>query len=838
VTLSWDELDAAIEANDAAGVTELVLGATERERRACWAHVESLTTYSERRRLEQLGVRVLKLAIAGTAPSARELAERYWPGRDAPDTDARAAVILVARNPVWLARLAAPLLSNGRGSNWPLLRELARTGCVPLPEDRENYLLQMITSLSLRPDTVREMLDADPALLETEVYELFEHEECGALLAAKDHWVITRAARQTAGRSARGDGGDPPAQSWVRVLAGLACEGRLERARLLDLALAALVRDTTWSRKRWYARFVDVLSPTIDEMAERAGSYLALLAAADGPSTSLGQAAVEALLDADRLRPDELLPVADGPLLRREKAVALRQLKLLDRIAADPSWATDSVRVMATAFGHPRPDVQEKALALVGRHMGTLPPAAVEDLRLAAESCAPSLAPAVEKVLGVAVTSIEPVVPAWEPPEPPRLPDALTDDAALVEAAVSIMATNRDALLMERLMEGLLARADHAPDQLADSLAPAVAAARRAIRSYDMCRAFVGACVLVLVGERPQGSTFDLTSGSRTWVGPAPDLLARRFGEVLARLLVRHAGPLLSMPTDTAGRVAPADLAERERQLGPIDPESVAADAELARLRAGLATGRAGNDAQTDWRAPASYLGTRPDPPVRVETFTIRPDGTKVTITENTFHPPARVTGPFVRHWPFLWPHSPERAVRDALWDLRRDVDHEPTSFEPSVLVPLLAWLSQPSVEAGDWTAAAIAFGLGSSVALHRAAGVDTLLALDHGGRLTADQVVACTSAADEARVIKLNRVATCLAELLPASPRLTRDIALGVLPGMLQRGHRDAHRFLTVAADAVATAGSVTVPLAVVEVAERPGKSKLVTEARRLVAL
>jgi Family of unknown function (DUF6493) len=209
---------------------------------------------------------------------------------------------------------------------------------------------------------------ADPGLLDDEVWRLF---------------TVPGAARML--RAWR-DG------LWEDALAELSARGRLDRGRLLDACLEAFTRDFAPDELGWYVTFHDRMSPSLEEMAARAGRYIGLLAVNARPAVTLGQKACGRLLTAGRLPAEEFLAAAGPALLFPGKAVAAAQLKLIGRVAAaDPAVRDRALGVAAGAFGHQRLDIQEAALDLIAR-LGL--PEGPESLTIG--ELTPLLAPALE----------------------------------------------------------------------------------------------------------------------------------------------------------------------------------------------------------------------------------------------------------------------------------------------------------------------------------------------------------------------------------------------------------------------------------------------------------
>jgi len=229
---------------------------------------------------------------------------------------------------------------------------------------------------------------ADPGLLDDEVWRLFE---------------VPGAARELA--KCKG--------TWEEALATLSERGLLDPGRLLDACLNAFFKDFAPSQVGWYARFHDRMAPTLDQMAVRTSKYLALLATNSAHGVSLAQRACDRLLAAGRLPVADLLAASPPVLLFPRKSVAIGQLKLLGKVATEPSLRALALATVAWAFGNARLDIQEAALDLIAE-FGV--PEGAEAVVIAGHAAhlAPALA---SKAAGLGLLAAHPA-PAPPRPEP------------------------------------------------------------------------------------------------------------------------------------------------------------------------------------------------------------------------------------------------------------------------------------------------------------------------------------------------------------------------------------------------------------------------------------
>lgn len=355
-------LAAAVLAGEVGQVRGLLRDATEADRSAC---AESLTSFlispeiyrrptgrdrkglTEeelillKRRYARLSGAVVaaKSGLADGLPAALAAAQGVTSWIDPWDDDFdEIAKVYADRRPPWLAELVDARLQERTAGNplyvggqagleaWFIARRLVRLGAIATPSTAQ-YTTRMPAALyreqvvAGQPTAQRVLLFhpldgllADPGLLDNEVWRLFEVPGAGPELA-------------------RCNG------TWEEALATLSQRGRLDRGRLLDACLDAFFQDFTPGQVGWYATFHDRLAPSLEELAARTGRYLALLGTNSAHGVSLGQRTCDRLLAAGRLPPADFLAASPPVLQFPNKAVALRQLTLLGKVARGPGAA-------------------------------------------------------------------------------------------------------------------------------------------------------------------------------------------------------------------------------------------------------------------------------------------------------------------------------------------------------------------------------------------------------------------------------------------------------------------------------------------------------------------
>ena len=514
------------------------------------------------------------------------------------DTD---FTILAARKPDWLTEYAAWSLEKSPAV-WPAVRRLERAGLCQRP-DTDNYILGMIeghADRSGKPD-VREAFLADRALLDREVWRLFEVEGSGEYsLAARDKY-------------SRADA------TWDTGLIALANEGILSRGRLLDASLDALERDFAQFRAGWFSRFHEALKPTLEERAERIDRYLNLLASKVPPTVSFALNAL-ALLDRHKRLPAGLLLERINPALyARSKGTVISALKLLANAASrEPDLKQRAAMIAAEALVHESPDVQAAAFDLAIRlgHRDDLSLAST--IMNASDQLAPSIqgrvqewlgpsdsktpaAPPSESELGSLIArastlapslrelaGIEPVINAirdgrFDAPalvfdgtefphlDPTKKIQPILDLDELIDRFSAVLENADDTDEVERVLDGVSRLCGERPDTFETLTKPlqkrAVALLKRlAVGSGD------GAFLGWQVGLDLCGLAVRWTGGNVTDPGDVPWIakesaetlsLSQRVLAIARRAAIGQSQPLLSAPTHRGGWIDPIVLVDR-----------------------------------------------------------------------------------------------------------------------------------------------------------------------------------------------------------------------------------------------------------------------------------
>ncbi|WP_370410572.1 DUF6493 family protein [Streptomyces fradiae] len=672
-------------------------------------------------------------------------------------------------------------------------------------------------------------------------------------------------------------GPDAPTH-WPTALKTLADEGVLDRAVLVDGCVSRLLRGGRARDLRFPLALLQTLGTTDEERRARIPDWLGM--AADGPSPVAGHAQTiltELALDGG-LTVTELAEMSGSVLFRSEKKLVRAQLTLLGKVLrSEPGAAAELLPVVTDAFGHEDTSLQERALALVGRHLKHVDESARTELSGAVELLSPVHRQAAAELFGVAAVSDDAPYEEVLPPAPERRPVAPPAELAeLVEDLVSLERRPHDVVPeeFERALDGLVRHAHRDREALRAAVREAFAGAywlEAGSRLGDGTRGLTDMLATVVgtarvtrtdAGHRPscaheslawvlqsrvREAAWQLAQGKRV-----PFLLAApswHTGSIDAPVLVER----LREYRDTGVQPLPLDLAQallRVRKGGPAAAEAAVEAAALG-TRAGerlaewltadasLAPGVRLQSRSRDKRGGQWWLADRVVLAVR-ERRVIReefPPAFRWLGTEPTESP--RGCGSY--HWSgqrSLWPAVlPDDRETLAAWllpTLAGGVERE----ERGATWALTA-LAESDGPVGPAVHLALAVGLGCFHAEDRLTAVDALLVLASRGELDAALLGARLAELLAEGSVKPNRLADAARTAAATGAYGTvRDVLLALLPSVLgdAKPARGSGELLAVAAECAERAGGSgeEVP-GLAELAARKGTTQLVTQARRL---
>ena len=503
--------------------------------------------------------RAAAVAWAGTV-TARKFVSDFWRLSTAILQDDELAddvyAVLAARGRSHFATVARGLLRAEMSWGWRLVRRGVRDGLIEPPEGDE-YVRGVVHGVAPPRSPTDDIAAtyhgvlADPALLEREVWQLFEVDAASELGNA----VVW------SNRPAPSSGQPPEVENrWVYALRRLSAEGRLDRDRLLDASLDALMSDFRPASVGWYARFHEELEPTREERLARLDRYLALVTGTAPAVVKAGLAALREL--EDTVAPEAVARVVPTAFAHRQKNLATEALALLARLCKRyPEERAVLLEAVAQALAHERADVHERALKLLEQYPDDAPRAA---LLAYAEAVAPTLRPRLEKLTGVvaptptratAVALPEPRVPEPAPGEPL---EPVRDVDELIELAAALLAGHGSGDDVERFLDGVSRLCDERrpgfaqrTKGLVDQAGPHMAWRAGLASGVDVVATVVRAWA---GGKRPGATAPRVTLGG---------VLAGRGLEVAQRAVRRRPRSLQALPTHAGGWLDPDVLAGR-----------------------------------------------------------------------------------------------------------------------------------------------------------------------------------------------------------------------------------------------------------------------------------
>jgi hypothetical protein len=188
--------------------------------------------------------------------------------------------------------------------------------------------------------------------------------------------------------------------TWAHALCALARSGRLDRQRLLDASLKAVVHQTTAPTAKWCWDLHERLSPSLAERVQRECVYLELLAHQLPGVVSLALGALGFLALSNRLSVARFLKACAPVFAMPAQAQSITVLKILTLLAKHhPTRSRAIATAAASALAHRKPDVQRRALALIRGVAPLHDPAIVAEIASHANSLAASVRPIVSELL-------------------------------------------------------------------------------------------------------------------------------------------------------------------------------------------------------------------------------------------------------------------------------------------------------------------------------------------------------------------------------------------------------------------------------------------------------
>lgn len=280
-----------------------------------------------------------KSALLRTLTNVGSIKKYVW--RSIPESDDVVIEALRDRPRGFVLEWATQLCEH-TPSRWWVVRRLVKEGLCDRPET-DGYVLGLVHTAPARLSNwagkkEKPLFDEDPALLDEEVWRIFEVE-------GNREVSLTSSERY-----------------WQKELLAWQASGRLDRARMLDATLGALARDFAQHKAGFYSRLHDALKPTPQEIAKRAGVYVELLGSRIAPTVSLATRVVESLPSDLALDTASFARAAiSAARAARGQSTALALLRLLGAKRDD----ADALDAVAAFLEHGAADVIDAAMAIL-----------------------------------------------------------------------------------------------------------------------------------------------------------------------------------------------------------------------------------------------------------------------------------------------------------------------------------------------------------------------------------------------------------------------------------------------------------------------------------------
>ncbi|GAA1620365.1 DUF6493 family protein [Actinoplanes couchii] len=892
MSLSWETLEELAGRDNGAGVTALLLGATEAERLAFFKTVEAGIKGADpsdwwRAQIHPAGS--YAIAVVGTAPTAQKAAAlltrralrdhwRFMPLGFLTD-------VATAREVDWMGdlghRLAQRLSTRNvwDSTEWEFAAAIIRAGGAEPPVIEgvvKGWLGRLIRPRGKRVPPLTMRMRDDP-YLDLLLPSVFEFDGLGADIF----------------NTAWGDGSDNPGTvtRFPGAVGALVAEGRLERKTVLAATIDRLARGDKPNALRPFVVLHEKLAPTVDEIAEYAPDHLRLLAEAPGPIAALAQSMLRALDDAGRLDVDTLLDVSAPVLVRKEKTLVKAQITWLEKVAKrDPSRVDDVYRTLAGAFGHPALDVQERALIMIAKQLAGLRADTVALIAGNSVLLAGDLTARAAELFGTTMAAAPEPVPLTALEVAP-MPPPIASAAELAEEVV-VLLHDQTGVRWERVLAAVVTLHAQGPrDEFAAALAPIL---QRHSGWFDTNQWNTGSpfhglgTAIRMATDPPRHDTGHQqlhTSVRIAWqegrrgggnsklAADPTGVLALRAAEIAVRINGSMMPMLVATPTRVNGSIDPAALLERlsRAEAEGWQPWSFDLEQALLRLpRTGVAaevtaaaaelTSPAGRQF-AQWLAagglpdpvsePCAQVGERNDAGAYTWDVPVpRRMGARLT--------PARDGGlrlerQLLTHQPgrhprwspnefdgveavlaMVVPHHREVAAAWALGDLGSFADQGQRG--DGRLLPLLAECTGP---VGPGMAYGLVYGFGAKHEPDRISAVDAFLTMAAGAEPFAAAVGSALADLCADGTVKLSRVTLGLTDAFRGgAATAVWELLTTALPPLLATKLRAVPDLLELASQvAVALDIRAEIP-GLAEAAALPGTSRLAQESRRLLAI
>ncbi|MEV6711104.1 DUF6493 family protein [Lentzea sp. NPDC051208] len=827
--MSFDRIQALIESDQLLALGEVLKGLTAEERKE---RAADLVAYDKKRRASGWNWEhhaALQIAGIGLLPNASTLTpwlvryQIWWHPMSQENGIAEALDVLRHRDPAWLpdlvTRVAAKIPAR-EPSRHDLMR-IVLEFCGDTPPDTDGFLLHFLDFggyTNWRPS------------FDALIPRMLEVVGSGAIFANTPQW-----------------------QQFL-------CE-RADRRMLLDGCLARLQQGGSASEMEGFLALHRTLDVTLDETAEHARDYVAMLPDSRSTVATLAQDRLKSLDEAGRLDFDLFADASRWVFGRTEKKLIRTQLTWLGKHAK--STPDEVVLTAAELFAHESDDLRGQAVKLIAKHQAKIGDTTRTELLSLAEQLPPDLAAQLgaETVAEEAV-ELAPFTPSpW--PDPIATLDELTGE---VHGLFGRNAGQVDLVSAERIIEAVVRFAWQDKEAIARAFAPIFekhpwVLNRGAYETYpDHARRDCWSVLVSIIGAvsetaAPLGPIESVLEAARTWmkqlrraeVGSVSLQLAKRLNEIAKGIVDSPRPALVSTPTVTSGLLDAATLLERLAKAEAENWEPWPRDLRQAYHRLPRDTrpedfapltsnaGKLLREWLGDSSDPASELVERtrkqhhaygtPPPPEKRLLATLTPglpDPERYWFSYNGW-------GAMLLCWPAVLPAQREVVAAFLVPILANGRE---SKVDDGPVLPALAEADGPI---GAATHLALAYGLGAEGTVGRAHAVDALLILAARDQLDGRALGEVVGLLLERGDLALNRVVPCLRDAARSGAAAQMwDLLSTALPKAWSHNRvADLVELAVELAQRLKPGGTVG---GLAEVAARKGSSKTVVQTRRLV--
>ncbi|RDI35030.1 DUF6493 family protein [Lentzea flaviverrucosa] len=819
--MSFDRIQALIESDQLLALGEVLKSLTPEKRKE---RAADLVAYEKKRRVSDRNWEhhvALHIAGIGLLPNASTLTpwlvryQIWWHRVSQENGTLEALDVLRHRNPAWLpdlvTRIATRMPAREPGRH-DLLR-IVLEFCGDNPPDTDGFLLAFMDyggHTRWRP--------AFDALIP----RMLEVVGAGAIFA--NTW------------------------QWPQFLTE-----RADRQVLLDGCLARLQQGGSAREMEGFLALHKVLDVTLDETAEHARDYVAMLPDSRSPVATLAQDRLKALDEAGKLDFDLLADASRWVFGRTEKKLIRTQLTWLGKHAK--STPDEVVLTVAELFAHESDDLRGQAVKLIAKCQAKISDGTRTDLLVLAEQLPADLAAQLgAETVAEEVFELAPFTPRpW--PDPIATLDELTGE---VRALFGRTSGHVDPVTTEQIIEAVVRFTWQDREAVAKAFEPIYdkhpwIMNRRVEETYlDRSRSsHCWSMLIMIIGSVPVTEQ----DSARAWVEEIPSLepgsvsrqLTRRLREI-ARGLGGSPRPLLvSTPTEMSGLLAPEVLLDRlvKAETDAWEPWPRDLVQAYHRLPRDTRPGDFASLTSNAGRLLREWLADLADPVVELveRTRQTRP---------GYVNPPPREKRLFVTLEPGLpepdwfWFGYSEWEEMLECWPAVLPVQREVVAGH---LVPhlahrcsskgsegaLLPALAEADGPIGVATHLALAYGLGAEGTVGRAHAVDALLVLAARDQLDGKALGEVIGLLLERGELALNRVVPCLRDAARSGATAQIwDLLTTTLPKTWSHNRvADLVELAVELAQRLRPGGTVE---GLAEVAARKGSSKAAVQARRLV--